>query len=117
MYGYTVYGRDRPKRERGYPPRFLAFVFGAGLCGVGGVESIRRSTSSGFGGGDSRTLLAIAIFDALRGASTTEAPLLLPDEGLPFGGLGTVLIDGHFDLEKAAERLATLIVERPSLVL
>lgn len=45
--------RDRPARGR--KPAYLAGFAGgfcaAFLCGSGGVESIRRSTSSGDGGG------------------------------------------------------------------
>lgn len=42
--------RDRPVTEaRRYLARFFGFFFGALPCGFGGVLSILRSTSSGFG--------------------------------------------------------------------
>lgn len=41
---------DRPVNEEpAYLAGFLSFFFSAFLCGSGGVASIRRRTSSGFG--------------------------------------------------------------------
>ena len=53
--GCTVYLRDRPagKKKPAYLAGFLAFFFAAFSCGFGGVLSILRSTSSGFGSGGS----------------------------------------------------------------
>lgn len=43
---------DRPESgARRYLARFFGFFFGALPCGFGGVLSILRSTSSGFGSG------------------------------------------------------------------
>jgi len=41
-------GLDSEKRD--YLARFFGFACALGLCGVGGVESILRSTSSSLGG-------------------------------------------------------------------
>jgi hypothetical protein len=45
--------RDRPMKGS-YLLRFFGFACALGLCGVGGVDSILRSTSSSLGAGCSR---------------------------------------------------------------
>lgn len=52
MTSTTLGLRDRPiPGARRYLARFFGFFFGALPCGFGGVLSILRSTSSGFGSG------------------------------------------------------------------
>ena len=54
MASTTLGLRDRPESgARRYLARFFGFFFGALPCGFGGVLSILRSTSSGFGLGGS----------------------------------------------------------------
>jgi hypothetical protein len=45
---------EKQQENRDYLPRFLAVFLGLGVNGVGGVPSIRRSTSSARGCDNSR---------------------------------------------------------------